>query len=173
MSRPTATPAASSSWRTSSAPPVTTLVGVGDTCARKPDLLGDQPAAQGVVRVGDDQHVVEAALAEQVGDAAQRLVARVALVLEHDRLGRHAALDEVGGRRLASVKRSPGRLPPVTTTSGARPCGHSSTTWSRRAASCGDGSPSYCAAPITTMASTGRAWSLRPVDHTWYKLTTK
>jgi len=30
---------------------------------------------------------------------------------------------------------------------------------------------SYWAAPITTMASTDRAWSLRPVEYTWTTLT--
>ena len=60
----------------------------------------------------------------------------------------------------ASVVRSPTALPPVTTNHRARPLFQRSTAWSIRARKTGDGVPSYCAAPSTTIASAGRASSV-------------
>ena len=62
----------------------------------------------------------------------------------------------------ASVVRSPSRLPPVTISLGATPSWKSSMAWSSRAAKTGDGRPSYCAAPITTIASAGGRSSRLP-----------
>ena len=67
----------------------------------------------------------------------------------------------------ASVNRSPWLVAAGDDDQRGEPVGpQTRTTWSSRAASCGDGRPSYCAAPITTIASTARASSDRPVDHT-------
>ena len=100
MRRPSATPAASSSWRTSSDPPVTTL---SASVRRTPA----SPSSSAISRLRSEWYgsvtistSSRPRCAEQLGDATQRLVAGRALVLAQDRLGGHAALDEVGRRRL-------------------------------------------------------------------------
>ena len=100
MIRPRATAAASARWRRTELPPRTTDVGVGDTYAVSPAVLGDQAGAQGVVRVGDDDHPVEAPLLEQVGGARHRLRRGAPAALHGDRVGRDAAVDQVLRRRL-------------------------------------------------------------------------
>ncbi len=57
----------------------------------------------------------------------------------------------------ASVNLSPTFLEPVTTMVVARWRFHSASACSSRATRSGEGTPSYWAAPMTTMAWTGRA----------------
>ena len=114
---------------------------------------------------------------EHVRSGRTRRPRRATDLLAQDRGDRAQRLERVSGRRprprirsagtpwsmayaratAASVVRSPGGLPPVTTNAvGDRRVGTASTAWSRRAANTGDGRPSYWAAPRTTIASAGR-----------------
>jgi hypothetical protein len=74
---------------------------------------------------------------------------------------------------VASVQRSPSRFPPVTTMLLAMPDWYRSRAWCSRRSSTGDGRQSYWAAPITTMASAGRASSRRLASHTWMKVISR
>ena len=62
------------------------------------DLLGDQPAAQRVVRVGDHQDA-PAPLVEHLATASSDSYVDCALVLEQDRRLADAAVDEVARPR--------------------------------------------------------------------------
>ena len=66
----------------------------------------------------------------------------------------------------ASLVVSPTPMPPVRINVGARPRFHRDTAWSTRARSTGDGRPTYCAAPSTTIASAFCASSRRPARAT-------
>ena len=56
--------------------------------------------------------------------------------------------------------------PPVKISRGATPRRQRSIPWSMRARNTGDGRPAYWAAPITTIAATGRAVSRCPQTYT-------
>ena len=90
---------------------------------RQPDVLGGEPRPQCVVRIGDDDHPIEPASVEQVGGVpaidsyvVRPLVSITIASAGTPRSTRYCADDS------ASVNRSLGCLPPVTTTSGATPC---------------------------------------------------
>ena len=170
MMRPRATPAASTSWRRNELPPATTW---SASATRTPS--GRRPrrsaAAQRVVRIGDDEHARRGPRwsSRSAVPASDSYVVRPAPPCTIASPGRR--VDEVPRRGLGLGEAVARLLATGDDDERGDALVHSSTTWSRRAASCGDGLPSYWAAPSTTMASTGRAWSLRPVDYTWTRLT--